>query len=148
MNCDAMKMYFHFGYNEIILFDFFHISSVNGLVVAVVGCFFMSFVSESLKFYRDYLQKSMTIDNQYKNVPDDISDDLIDSDNCAADIKRVKWKNTISTKEHSVLTLLYMVQVILSYSLMMMMRYNVWLCTAVIIGHVVGYAAFGWRQRE
>ena len=50
-----MKMYFHGGYNEVILFDFWRINSIGGLVGSMVGCFLLAVFYEGLKFYREYL---------------------------------------------------------------------------------------------
>lgn len=50
-----MKMYFHGGYNEVILFDFWRINSIGGLIGSMVGCFLLAIFYEGLKFYREYL---------------------------------------------------------------------------------------------
>ncbi len=50
-----MMMYFHGGYNEVILFDFWRISSVGGLVGSMVIVFLMSLAYEGLKAFRDWL---------------------------------------------------------------------------------------------
>ena len=48
---------------------------------------------------------------------------------------------------HFLQTLLHMIQVFISYCLMLVfMTYNVWLCLAVILGAGVGYFLFGWRK--
>lgn len=45
-------MAFHFGYEETILFTFWKISTVSGLIGSMVGIFFMSALYEGLKYYR------------------------------------------------------------------------------------------------
>ena len=50
-----MKMYFHGGYNEVILFSFWTISSVGGLVASMIGCFLLGVTYEGLKFLREFL---------------------------------------------------------------------------------------------
>lgn len=45
-------MCFHFGCNETILFEFWKISSVTGLIGSMVGIFFMAALYEGLKYYR------------------------------------------------------------------------------------------------
>ena len=48
---------------------------------------------------------------------------------------------------HLVQVVLHMVQVALSYGLMMVfMTFNGWLCIAVIVGAGVGYLLFGWKM--
>ena len=50
-----MMMYFHGGYNEVILFDFWRISSLGGLIGSMVGCFLLGVLYEGFKFLREYL---------------------------------------------------------------------------------------------
>ena len=52
---DMMKMYFHGGYNEVILFDFWRISTIGGLIASMVGCFILGILYEGLKFLREFL---------------------------------------------------------------------------------------------
>ena len=48
-------MYFHGGYNEVILFDFWRISSIGGLIGSMIGCFLLGILYEGLKFFREFL---------------------------------------------------------------------------------------------
>ena len=57
-NMGMMKMYFHFGYNEVILFDFWRIDSVGGLIGSMIACFILAFGYEALRFYRDSLARN------------------------------------------------------------------------------------------
>ena len=50
-----MMMYFHGGYNEVILFEFWKISTIGGLIGSMVACFFMGILYEGLKFLREFL---------------------------------------------------------------------------------------------
>lgn len=52
---DMMKMYFHGGYNEVILFDFWRISTLGGLIGSMIGCFILGILYEGLKFLREFL---------------------------------------------------------------------------------------------
>jgi copper transporter 1 len=48
---------------------------------------------------------------------------------------------------HGFQTFLHIVQIVLSYFLMLIfMTYNVWLCLSVVIGAAVGYFLFGWKK--
>lgn len=52
------------------------------------------------------------------------------------------------SRDHLVQTLLHLVQVTLSYLLMLVfMTYNTWLCAATVVGLALGYFLFGWRRR-
>jgi len=51
------------------------------------------------------------------------------------------------SKMHIWQTLLHVVQVVLSYFLMLIfMTYNIWLCLAVALGAGTGYFFFGWKK--
>ena len=51
---DMMMMYFHGGFNEVILFDFWRISTLAGLIGSMVGCFIMGVLYEGIKSYREH----------------------------------------------------------------------------------------------
>ena len=55
LGMDMMKMYFHGGYNEVILFDFWRISTLGGLIGSMIGCFILGILYEGLKFLREFL---------------------------------------------------------------------------------------------
>merc|ERR1711892_279897 len=65
---DMMKMYFHGGYNEVILFSFWRISSVGGLVGSMIGCFLLGVLSEGLKFFREFMLRQEYRSAGYSNV--------------------------------------------------------------------------------
>ena len=48
-----MQMYFHGGYQEVILFDFWRINSVGGLLGSMLVCFVLGVAYEAIKFLRD-----------------------------------------------------------------------------------------------
>merc|ERR1719186_2423646 len=78
---DMMKMYFHGGYNEIILFSFWHISTVRGLVGSMIGCFLLGVLYEGLKFLREFLVRQQYRSPGYSNVSPSPSDTVEDSIN-------------------------------------------------------------------
>ena len=48
---------------------------------------------------------------------------------------------------HAIQTILHMLQVTLSYFLMLIfMTFNGWLCIAVVLGAGFGYFLFGWKR--
>ena len=54
-----MMMYFHGGFNEVILFDFWRINSVGGLVGSMAIIFLMGVCYEGLKALRDALYRKV-----------------------------------------------------------------------------------------
>merc|ERR1719244_2017533 len=67
-HADMMKMYFHGGYNEVILFDFWRISSVGGLIGSMIGCFLLGVLYEGLKFFREFMLRQEYRSSGYSNV--------------------------------------------------------------------------------
>jgi len=158
---DMMKMYFHGGYNEVILFSFWRISTVGGLVGSMVGCFLLGVLYEGLKFFREFLLRQQYSSAGYSNVapsPPEILEDGSDSINSVepairtSDQERSKSavkiiQTSLLSRGHLAQTFLQLIQVILSYFLMLIfMTYNTWLCAAVAMGAAMGYFVFGWKK--
>nr|CAD7259053.1 unnamed protein product [Timema shepardi] len=54
---------------------------------------------------------------------------------------------TMCSRMHYFQTFLHIIQIILSYLLMLIfMTYNLWLCLAVVLGAATGYFLFGWKK--
>jgi len=151
-----MMMYFHGGFNEVILFDFWRINSVGGLVGSMAIIFIMGVCYEALKALRDALYSkhvdatSAARDSNGDAVPNDAEEQKNRrGGNMRSKVKT--WVKRVETnmwsKFHFLQSLLYSVQMILAYLIMLIfMTYNSWLCVAVIAGLTVGYFAFGWRK--
>ena len=151
-----MKMYFHGGYDEVILFSFWHISSVEGLVGSMAGCFLLGVIYEGLKFFRQFLLRQQysyrSAGCSVKDGPGPPSIQSVEPVLRPADQKQIKsdikiiQANILST-EHMLQTFMQLIQVILSYCLMLIvMTYNTWLCAAVAMGATMGYFFFGWKK--
>jgi len=50
-----MMMYFHGGWSEVILFDFWRINSLGGLIGSILICFLLGILHEAVKFARDHI---------------------------------------------------------------------------------------------
>lgn len=136
-----MSMWFHLGSEETILFEFWKISEIGGLIGSVVFIFFLAFAYEALKFYREQLYRRSFRAVQYNTV-------TVPVENGGA-VKETH--KTVQVKMfsavHALQTFLHLVQTIISYFLMLIfMTYNVWLCLAVALGAGVGYFFFGWKK--
>jgi len=159
---DMMKMYFHGGYNEVILFSFWRISSVGGLVGSMIGCFLLGVLYEGLKFFREFMLRQEYRSAGYSNVnptpestvEEDGADSIasVEPAGRASDLERNKSsikiiQTNLFSRGHILQTFLQLIQVILSYCLMLIfMTYNTWLCAAVAMGAATGYFAFGWKK--
>jgi len=152
-----MMMYFHGGYNEVILFTFWQISTLAGLIGSMIGCFLMGVLYEGIKSYREYWMNGAfhtvrynQVGNQQRKSPGveqgvaangETSDSISEQDS----VKVIETK--MISLPHFVLTALHFVQMALAYFLMLIvMTYNSWLFLAVLFGSTLGYFLFGWRK--
>lgn len=143
----GMQMTFHFGYVETILFDWWHISNVGGLIGSMIGIFILALLYEGLKYWREHLFRRAIAAVQYCG---NIHKGNITGENKATQyMEQIIMPPTVNmlSVDHGIQTLLHVLQMIISYLLMLIfMTYNVWLCLAVIFGAGVGYFLFGWRK--
>jgi len=148
-----MVMSFHGGCDEVILFEWWKISTVAGLVGSMIGCFLLGILYEGLKFYREFLLGSAYSSVNYNNV--EPNNDGGSDENSISSVQTAPRRNTaikiiqtnILSKTHFIQTLLQLVQVTLSYFLMLIaMTYNSWLFGAVVTGATAGYFIFGWKK--
>ncbi|XP_046404137.1 high affinity copper uptake protein 1 isoform X2 [Ischnura elegans] len=139
-----MMMFFHFGYNETVLFESWKITNIGGLVGSMIGIFIMAALYEGLKYYREYLFWRSYNSIQYRSVttPDE-KGSIGTSDHRIVQPDRP----TMLSWPHALQTVLHIIQVVISYFLMLIfMTYNVWLCIAVLAGAGTGYFLFGWKK--
>lgn len=135
----GMSMAFHFSTSETVLFEDWKFTTVGGLIGSMIGIFFMAAIYEGLKYFREYLFWRTYNALQYRAVS------IPDKGTPAEDTQVVQ--PTMLSKIHFLQTFLHMIQMILSYFLMLIfMTYNVWLCIAVVAGAAVGYFLFGWKK--
>jgi copper transporter 1 len=134
-------MYFHAGEEATILFAFWKISEIGGLLASMVVVFLMAFSYEALKFYREHLYRHSFQTVQYNTVSLPVENGAcIKETHKTVQVKMFSWM-------HGWQTVLHVVQVVLSYFLMLIfMTYNIWLCLAVALGAGVGYFFVGWKK--
>lgn len=143
----GMMMYFHTGKCEYILFEALRTNNTGSMVGACVAIFFLAIIYEGLKVLREYLlQRAMVAGMAGRQYS--VSNGA--STSSSRDAMVVSNKNVgvhMMSCGHFIQTVLHMVQVFISYCLMLVfMTYNVWLCIAVIFGAGAGYFLFGWRK--
>ncbi|XP_043065783.1 high affinity copper uptake protein 1 isoform X1 [Drosophila bipectinata] len=152
-----MPMAFHFGYNETILFSWWHIETVAGLVGSMIAIFVLALLYEGLKYYREYLFWKTYNLLEYRPVtgPQRNPEAPRLPSPAAAAPSPVQYVGEVVHKQppsmlsfnHLLQTLLHVLQVTLSFLLMLIfMTYNVWLCLMVVLGAGVGYFLFCWKK--
>lgn len=131
-----------------ILFDGWMANTVGKFVGSAIAIFIFSFLYEGLKYVREtiYLRgvkKSACKKCRASGTPTESGTPLTGNDE-----KRLA--EYLKDKFHIIQTLLHLIQVSVSYLLMLIvMTYNVWLCLAVVLGAACGYYLFGWiRSRN
>lgn len=140
MHMHMMKMYFHFGVDETVLFSGWKISTVGGMVASVIGIFIMGMLYEGLKYFREFLFKQYVSNIQFSTVA------ITGESGRVSQVHKVE-KHKMLSWAHAIQTTLHIIQIIVSYFLMLIfMTYNVWLCLAVVLGAGVGYFIFGWKK--
>ncbi|XP_062535560.1 high affinity copper uptake protein 1-like [Armigeres subalbatus] len=125
-----MQMSFHGGTCEIILFPSWATTETGQFVGAWFGFFLLALLYEGLKYYREILAEKEAAKYINKGVPRNI-------------------RNIMTDKLHILQSILHLIQVSVSYILMLIvMLFNLWLCLAIVSGAAIGYYFFGWIRRS
>ncbi|XP_048774058.2 high affinity copper uptake protein 1-like isoform X2 [Ostrea edulis] len=156
---NGMAMFFHTGKCEYLLFEGVQTKTVAGMVGACIIIFLLAVLYEGLKVFREYLlKKALVTGSKYQEVTigangkSVVPDAQVKSSNglSSIDYKPEKKQSigiSMISSSHLLQTLLHVLQVFISYCLMLVfMTYNVWLCIAVILGAGTGYFFFGWKR--
>jgi copper transporter 1 len=143
----GMMMAFHFGYCETVMFDWWKVSSVRGLLGSMVVVFIIAVLYETLKYYRMNMTFNGHISKQCSGDTEVITQTTCSRGCCRGSNNGPGPKPaTMFSCVHGIQTFLQIIQLLLSYFLMLIfMTYNVWLCLALVIGAALGYFLFGWK---
>jgi len=138
-------MVFHMGNHATILFSSWMTSTMGEMFGSCMAVLVIAALYEGLKMLRErLLMKSQEKQKRLlcSAVPTD--------DNQVATVDRSpSCCSQMLNIAHFIQTLLHMLQVGISYMLMLVfMTYNVWLCLAVVAGAGIGYFLFGWKRRQ
>lgn len=139
-----MMMYFHTGFKETILFQQWAVDSEWAMIGSCIGIFLMAVLYEGLKYFREMLHRReyVAIDYSKVSIPSEGG-----SGGTTQTRTRVSCQKSMSSTSHFIQTALHLLQLALSYALMLIvMTYNVWLCLSVILGCTTGYFLFGWSK--
>ncbi|ESP04505.1 hypothetical protein LOTGIDRAFT_136112 [Lottia gigantea] len=136
-------MYFHTGNCEYILFEALYTTKVGHIVAASIVMFCLAMLYEGLKYGREVLVQKTLSQNKYITTTLPAANS---QENMIIQTRQAVAAQMLSCG-HFIQTLLHMLQVFISYCLMLVfMTYNVWLCLAIILGAGAGYFIFGWRR--
>ncbi|EDO27532.1 predicted protein [Nematostella vectensis] len=138
-------MAFFFSKKTVILFEGWSVDTVGGMIGSCIAVFILAVLYEGLKVSREMLKRKygyvMSVDMDTK-VYGSNQNQTVTVTETRGHIPRSK----ICNLHHFIQSLLHIVQVTLSYFLMLIfMTYNGWLCIAVALGAGFGYFLFGWK---
>ncbi|CCD66283.1 Copper transport protein [Caenorhabditis elegans] len=163
-----MKMWFHGGFEEVILFDFWRTDSLFGMLLSCAAIFIMGATYEGVKWFRVFLQMTQTqaqvlankscvefalqttrssggtchqsVTHSQSNKPQ--SEPFLIS----ASVARTPATSPFSP-QRLIQMLLYIFQLVLAYWLMLIvMTYNTYLTAAVVLGAGFGHWLFAVLQ--
>lgn len=111
-------------------------NTVWSFVISCIGIFLAAFLYEGLRFVREQYVIQQVKREVSKCAP-----------GCDPPVKT--FKESALSKAHIVQSIMYLIQLTVSYLLMLVaMTFNLWLFIAIIAGAFCGYFTFGWvRQR-
>uniref|UniRef100_A0A8C6WNI0 Copper transport protein n=1 Tax=Neogobius melanostomus TaxID=47308 RepID=A0A8C6WNI0_9GOBI len=138
-----MSMTFDTSSSVTLLFDFWHVHSVAGMLLSVVVVFLLTLCYEVLKVSRIWL--SHRFDKSITAPPPGDSSPVLESMPSESSLTPIAPTQAPISHSDSVLLHgaqagLHMLQVALGYMLMLcVMSYNTWIFLAVICGSVLGY---------
>lgn len=144
-----MQMYFVVSESATILFEDWKVDTATEMVFSCLGIFVLAALYEGLKVLREILKRrysyvvsvDLTETKVYGTGPNQTT--------VVTESKGNLPRSRICNWHHILQTFLHVIQVTLSYFLMLIfMTYNVWLCLAVALGAGFGYFVFGWKLNK
>uniref|UniRef100_H3B9C7 Copper transport protein n=1 Tax=Latimeria chalumnae TaxID=7897 RepID=H3B9C7_LATCH len=107
------------------------------MVGACIAVFLLAVFYEGMKIARECLLRKSQVNIRYNSMPVPGPNGVIER----------KVKQQMLSLPHIFQTLLHVVQVVVSYFLMLIfMTYNGYLCIAVAVGAGTGYFLFSWKK--
>jgi len=146
-----MSMTFNFNYKNVdILFPGITVNSVEGMICACIVMFILAILYEGLKVLRESLLSNHRCQEKAQQPPE-YSPPTQMTSSSSNDQVLVVNQNSRFTKmfksPHITQTFLHLIQVTVSYMLMLVvMSYNGYLAISIISGATVGYFLFGWNK--
>nr|CAB3266226.1 high affinity copper uptake protein 1-like [Phallusia mammillata] len=135
------SMTFYFGVKNVpILFQEWTVNSTGGMVGACIAVCIVAMLYEGLKVLRETLLKRHIAKGKMAAAFSNGQGDHYVGHSHSL-------KQTMCSSSHWLQTLLHLVQVTISYALMLIfMSYNGYLAIAIIVGAGLGYFFFGWKK--
>ncbi|PIC51980.1 hypothetical protein B9Z55_002274 [Caenorhabditis nigoni] len=159
-----MKMWFHGGFEEVILFDFWRTDSLFGMLLSCAAIFIMGATYEGVKWFRVFLQMNQSQSQVLVNKSCVETTRSSGGTTCHQSISRSQSNkpqsepflaspitrnpsNSPFSPHRLIQMVLYILQLVLAYWLMLIvMTYNTYLTAAVVLGAGFGHWLFAVLQ--
>lgn len=138
---------FHGGYEATILWDSWSTKTVTSFVFSCIGIFLISIAYEGLKFLREriHIKQMEKIYAENRTKRTERGTETYGSVDPLTTQEEPSVKDRILNKVHIIQALLHIIQMTISYGLMLVaMTYNYWLFLSLVVGFGFGYLFFGW----
>jgi copper transporter 1 len=160
-----MKMYFHFSSHATILFAGWATTTPAQMFGSCLLMVLVAAMYEGLKVLRDWLlrraaqvpesQRGCCNDSSIRAEENERTKDVKENDlsesakppkqQAAKHLKLIRCQ--MLSLAHFIQTLLHIIQVAISYALMLVfMTFNAWLCLSILAGAGIGYFLFAWKR--
>ncbi|CAF1401288.1 unnamed protein product [Rotaria sordida] len=141
-----MKMYFHTGFTETILFQPWKTTSIPIFICSWIFIFILGILYEGIREIRLDLEEVKLIERPI--IPNERNEDELERMNIETieSIVHTKKKNPVQYTERALHSILYAVHIILGYVLMLIaMTFNIYLFLAIIFGIGTGHLLYKWN---
>jgi copper transporter 1 len=161
----SMKSYLHSDFGDTVLFKSWVLHSTWDIVLTCLAFLLLAILYEGIKCYREHLFKRLSFAVK-KQVPvlgtlhhhhihqngSGVTHSARQRQESPPDAPSFSFGNSnfnlrILSLPHTIQTVLHVVQMLLSYTLMLaFMTFNLYICMSIILGAGIGYFMFYWRK--
>ncbi|XP_033738479.1 high affinity copper uptake protein 1-like isoform X1 [Pecten maximus] len=134
-------MYFNFNWRGTVLFESFTLDAKTGIFCLILMTIVIGVLYEAVKYLRQYIHRDIAITEPAEPETSDTTRLLADT------YEQIRY--SIRSREHLLQTLLYVVQMVCSYILMLVvMTYNVWVVVTMLVALGGGFFVCGWKVHQ
>lgn len=164
----SMKSYIHFDFGDTVLFKSWVLQSTWDIVLTCLAFLLLAILYEGIKCYREHLFKRLSFAVK-KQVPvlgptihhhhhlhqspagsthtNRQRESSLPPEGPTFNLGESNFNLRILSLPHLIQSMLHVVQMFLSYTLMLaFMTFNFYICFSIIVGAGIGYFMFYWRK--
>ena len=159
-------MYFHYSLHNYILFEFWKTTDYLSFILSTVGLFLLSIFSQILLFlikfdFKNYYNDKKSCKTKKKknfsiigtdeeddvNIYDNIEDEdnnNFESNNSDSILKKILINRFLNFIVKGILFFMYIT--LANLLMLVVMTYNIFLFSAIVLGNTVGWTMFSWSS--